>query len=39
MMPEPTVLPEWAMQDILDDVSGQYNVVEPPLEKKLVYAI
>ena len=35
MMPEPTVLPEWAMQDVLNDVSGQYNVVEPPSEKKL----
>ncbi len=35
MTPKPTVLPEWAMDDIQDDVSGQYNVVEPPTEKKL----
>ena len=35
MMPEPTVLPEWASQDVLNQVSGQYNVVEPPSEKKL----
>ena len=35
MIPQPTEFPEWAMQDILDPISGQYNVVEPPSEKKL----
>lgn len=29
------VLPEWATQDIQNDESGQFNVVEPPPEKKL----
>lgn len=28
------VLPEWATDDIQDPVSQQYNVVEPPTEKK-----
>ena len=28
------VLPEWAMQDVQDPISQQYNVVEPPLEVK-----
>lgn len=32
-MPEP-VLPQWASQDVIDPLSGQYNVVEPPLEVK-----
>lgn len=35
MIPQPTVFPDWAMQDVQDPVSGQYNVVEPPSEKKL----
>lgn len=30
----PTVLPEWAMQDVQDPLSQQFNVVEPPQEKK-----
>ena len=34
-LPKPTVLPEWAMDDIPNGVDGQYNVVEPPTEKKL----
>lgn len=29
------VLPQWATDDIQNDISGQYNVVEPPTEKKL----
>lgn len=36
MQPRPTVLPEWALDDVQDGISGQFNVVEPPLEKKLV---
>lgn len=35
MIPKPTVLPEWAMDDVLNPENGQYNVVEPPTEKKL----
>lgn len=31
----PTVLPQWATDDIQDPVSGQFNVVEPPDEIKL----
>jgi len=33
---KPTVLPEWAMEDEQNGINGQYNVVEPPTEKKLV---
>lgn len=29
------VLPQWASDDVVDPISGQNNVVEPPLEKKL----
>ncbi len=36
MTPKPSVLPEWAMDDVQNGISGQYNVVEPPTEKKLV---
>lgn len=35
MATKPTVLPAWATDDVLDSTSGQYNVVEPPAEKKL----
>lgn len=35
VLPKPAVLPEWAVNNIPDPVSGQLNVVEPPLEKKL----
>lgn len=35
-LPKPTVLPDWALDDVIDPISGQYNVVEPPTEKKLV---
>ncbi len=35
MVSKPTVLPEWASQDVRDNVSNQFNVVEPPPEKKL----
>ena len=31
---KPTVLPEWASQDVQNEESGQYNVVEPPTEVK-----
>lgn len=34
-LPKPTVLPKWATDDQLSEVSGQYNVVEPPPEIKL----
>lgn len=36
MTPKPSVLPEWALDDVQDGITGQYNVVEPPTEKKLV---
>ena len=29
------VLPKWAVDDVQDETSGQYNVVEPPPEKQL----
>lgn len=31
----PTVLPEWAMNDVVNPLNGQLNVVEPPSERKL----
>lgn len=31
---QPSELPEWALLDVLDPLSGQYNVVEPPQEVK-----
>lgn len=34
MVLKPTTLPMWAETDVLDPTSGQYNVVEPPTEKK-----
>ena len=34
MVLKPTTLPMWAEDDVLDPISGQYNVVEPPTEKK-----
>lgn len=33
-LPKPTKLPQWASEDEIDQTSGQYNVVEPPLERK-----
>lgn len=35
MVSKPTILPEWAANDVQDPVSNQFNVVEPPTEKKL----
>jgi len=35
MIPKPTILPEWATDPQIDPISGQENVVEPPLEKKM----
>lgn len=35
MVLKPTILPEWAENDVVDPVSGQNNVLEPPTEKKL----
>lgn len=35
-LPKPTVLPEWAMSNEVDPISGQNNVVVPPPEKKLL---
>lgn len=32
----PSLLPEWALDDVQDEISGQYNVVEPPTEIKLI---
>lgn len=34
MVSKPTVLPQWATNDVQDPISQQFNVVEPPLEKK-----
>ncbi len=34
MVDKPTVLPQWATDDVQDPISQQFNVVEPPLEKK-----
>lgn len=34
MVSKPTVLPQWASADVQDPISQQWNVVEPPLEKK-----
>lgn len=34
MVSKPSTLPMWAENDVLDPISGQYNVVEPPTEKK-----
>lgn len=30
----PSQLPQWASEDVQDEQTGQYNVVEPPLEVK-----
>lgn len=35
MADRPTVFPEWATDDVQDPVSQQFNVVEPPTEKKM----
>ena len=35
MVTKPTILPQWATDDVVDPISQQYNVVEPILEKKL----
>lgn len=35
MVLRPTQLPQWATSDIQDPISDQYNVVEPPSERKL----
>jgi len=34
MVSKPSTLPKWADTDVIDPVSGQYNVVEPPPEKQ-----
>lgn len=34
MVDKPIVYPQWASDDVQDPISQQYNVVEPPLEKK-----
>jgi hypothetical protein len=34
MVSKPTVLPQWAENDVVDPVSGQNNVLEPPTEKQ-----
>jgi len=34
MLPRPTVLPIWAVQDVVDPVSGQNNVLTPTPEKQ-----
>lgn len=36
MADKPVVYPEWASDDVQDPVSGQYNVVEPILERKKI---
>ena len=35
MVTKPSILPEWAENDVIDSISGQNNVLEPPTEKKL----
>ncbi len=34
MVDKPLLLPQWASEDQVDPASGQYNVVEPPIEVK-----
>jgi len=34
MVSKPSVYPQWASNDVQDPISQQFNVVEPPLEKK-----
>ena len=34
MVAKPSQLPEWASSNVVDPVSGQNNVLEPPPEKK-----
>jgi hypothetical protein len=34
MIERPNKYPDWATQDYLDPISGENNVVEPPVEKK-----
>ena len=34
MADKPVLYPQWASNDVVDPISQQYNVVEPPLEKK-----
>lgn len=34
-LPKPALLPEWATEDQQNPISGQWNVVVPPDEKKL----
>lgn len=33
---KPTTIPEWATSDVVDGVTGQNNVIEPPAGKKLI---
>jgi len=35
MVSKPTTLPKWAENDVVDAISGQNNVLEPPPEKQL----
>lgn len=35
MVSKPTIIPVWAQNDVVDPISGQNNVLEPPNEKKL----
>jgi|SRR5690554_425573 len=35
MAEEPTPLPEWASEPVIDPISGQLNYVEPPTERKV----
>lgn len=32
----PEALPEWATDNIKDSISGQYNVYEPPMQKRMI---
>ena len=34
MVSKPVLYPQWASNDVQDPISLQFNVVEPPLEKK-----
>ena len=34
MVSKPSILPQWAESDVVDPISGQNNVLEPPTEKQ-----
>lgn len=36
MVVKPTILPMWAVDNVVDPISGQNNVTTPPMEKQLI---